>query len=84
VALLLETHVKPHDRFFVPNYQIHRTGRFPGLKGGTAIAVKEGVPPNHANLPSLVLIEATAICIPIGNSEVLLAAVYKLRVDPER
>jgi hypothetical protein len=34
-------------------------------------------PHNHVELPPLVSVEATGICIPIGNSEVLLAAVYK-------
>jgi hypothetical protein len=28
-------------------------------------------------LPPIVSIEATGVCIPIGNSEILLAAVYK-------
>jgi hypothetical protein len=31
----------------------------------------------EVNLPPLVSVEATAVCIPIGNSEVLLAAVCK-------
>jgi hypothetical protein len=29
------------------------------------------------DLPTLVSVQATEVCIPIGNSEVLLAAVYK-------
>jgi hypothetical protein len=48
-----------------------------GLKGGTAVAVRKDIPHNHVDLPSLVFIEVTGICIPVGNSEVLLAAVYK-------
>jgi hypothetical protein len=32
---------------------------------------------NHVDLPPLVSLEATVICIPVGNSEVLLAALYK-------
>jgi hypothetical protein len=51
--------------------------RFPGGKGGTAVAVRKGIPHNHVNLPTLASIEATGVCILIGNSEVLLAAVYK-------
>jgi hypothetical protein len=39
VALLSETHLKPHERFFTPNYYFYRTRRFPGRKGGTAVAV---------------------------------------------
>jgi hypothetical protein len=77
VALLSETHLKPHERFIIPNYHIYRTGRFPGRKGGTAVAVRKGIPQNHVDLPPLVSIEATGVCIPIENSEILLASVYK-------
>jgi hypothetical protein len=37
----------------------------------------EGITHNHVYLPPLVSIDATGIYIPNGNSEVLLAAVYK-------
>jgi hypothetical protein len=37
----------------------------------------KGIPHNHVDLSPLVSIEATGVCIPIGNSELLLAAVYK-------
>jgi hypothetical protein len=30
VALLSETHLKPHKRFFIPNYHFHRIDRMPG------------------------------------------------------
>lgn len=50
VALLSETHLKLHERFFISNYHIHRTDRFPGRKGGTAVAVRKSIPHNHANL----------------------------------
>jgi hypothetical protein len=76
VALLSETHLIPHWRFFIQNYHFYRTDRFPGRKGGTAVAVRKGIPPNHANLPPLVSIEATEDCIPICNSEVLHSAVH--------
>jgi hypothetical protein len=77
VALLSETHLKPYERFFIPNYHIYRTDRFPARKGGTAVAVRKGIPHNHVDLPLLVSVEATGVCVPIGNCEVLLAAVYK-------
>jgi hypothetical protein len=48
-----------------------------GLKTGTAFAVRKGIPHNHVCLSPLISIEATGICVPIGNSEVLLAAVYR-------
>jgi hypothetical protein len=44
-------------------------------RGRIAVAVRKGIPYNHANLPPFVSIEAAGVCIPIGNSEVLLAAV---------
>jgi hypothetical protein len=72
-----ETHLKPHERFFIPNFYLYRTDCYPGRKGRTAVAVRKGITHNHVNLPPLVSVEATGICIPIGNSEVLLATVYK-------
>jgi hypothetical protein len=77
VALLSETHLKRHERFYIPNYHFYRSDRFLGKKGGTAIAVRKGIPHNHVDLPPLVSVEVTGVCIPIGNSEVLLAVVYK-------
>ncbi|PNF22596.1 hypothetical protein B7P43_G12673 [Cryptotermes secundus] len=77
VALFSETHLKPHERFFIPNYHFYRIDRQSGRKGGTAVAVRKCIPHNHVDLPPLVSVEATGVCIPIGNSEVLLAAVYK-------
>jgi hypothetical protein len=43
VTLLSETHLKPHERFFIPNYHIYRTDRFPGRKGGIARRVAAAV-----------------------------------------
>jgi hypothetical protein len=77
VALFSETHLKPHERFFIPNYHFYRTYRYPGRKGGTAIAVREGIPHNQVDLSPLVSIEATGVCIPICSKEILLATVYK-------
>jgi hypothetical protein len=45
-----------------------------GHKGGTAIAVKKRIPHTYADLPLLVSVEATRICIPIGHTEMLLAS----------
>jgi hypothetical protein len=44
VALLSETHLKLHERFFIPNYRFYWTDRFPGGKGGTAVAVRKAFP----------------------------------------
>jgi hypothetical protein len=54
VALLSDIYLKSRERFFIPNYNFYRTGRFPGRKGGTAVVVRKGIPHNHVDLPSLV------------------------------
>jgi hypothetical protein len=77
VAPLSETYLKPHESFCIPNYHVYRTDRYPGRKGGTAIAIRKGVPHTDVDLAPLVSIEATGVYIPIGNREVFLAAVYK-------
>jgi hypothetical protein len=77
VALFSETHLKPHERFYIPNFHLYRTDRHPGRKGGTAVAVRKGIPHNHVDLPPLISVEETGVCIPIGYSQVLPAAVYK-------
>jgi hypothetical protein len=77
VALFSETHLKPHEKFSIPNFYFYQTDRHPGTKVGTAVAVRKGIPPDHVDLPPLISVEATGVCIPIGNSQVLLAAVYK-------
>jgi hypothetical protein len=46
-------------------------------KRGTAVAARKGIPHMQVELPPLVSVEATGVCIPIGNQEILLAAVYK-------
>jgi hypothetical protein len=58
VALLSETHLKPHERLHIPNYDFYCTNRIPGRKGGTAVAVRKGIPHNHVDLPPLVSVEA--------------------------
>jgi hypothetical protein len=58
-------------------FPLYRTDRHPGIKGGTAVAVRKGIPQNHVDLPPLVSVEATGVCIPIDKNQVLLAAVYK-------
>jgi hypothetical protein len=50
VALLSDTNLKPHDRFFIPNYHFYRTECFSERKGGTAAAVTKRIPHNHAGL----------------------------------
>jgi hypothetical protein len=32
VTVLSETHLKPHERFFIPNYHFYHTDHLPGRK----------------------------------------------------
>jgi hypothetical protein len=82
VALFSETYLKPHESFFIPNFHFYRTDCHPGRKGGTTVAVRKGTPHNHVDLPSLVSVEATGVCIPVGNSEIILQLFTTLRAEP--
>lgn len=77
VALFSGTHLKTHERVFVPNYHFYGTDCFPGRKRGTDVAVRERIPHVHADLLPLDSIKVTWVCILMGNSEVQLATVYK-------
>jgi hypothetical protein len=72
----------PCFRFFIPNYHFYRIDRYPGRKGGTAVAVRNGIPHDHVELSPLVSVEATGVCIPIGDSEVLLQLFTNIRAGP--
>jgi hypothetical protein len=65
MALLSETHLKTHERLFIPNYHFYLNDSFPARKGN---------PHNNVEMCPLFSIEATAVRIPIGNSEVLPVA----------
>jgi hypothetical protein len=77
VALFSETYLKHHMRFYIPNYGFYRTDHEDGHKGETAVAVKKGIPHTCADLPPLLSVEATGVCILIGKTEMFFAAVYK-------
>jgi exonuclease III len=59
VALFSETHLKPHERFSITNFHVYRTDRHPGREGGTAVAVRKGIPHNHLDLTPLNSVEST-------------------------
>jgi hypothetical protein len=61
VALLSEIHLKPHERFFIPNYHFYWADRFPGRIGGTAVAVRKGIPHNQMDL--------CAICVTLDKGQ---------------
>jgi hypothetical protein len=62
----------------ISNYHCYRTGRFTGRKGGTALVARKGIPHSHVDLPPLVSIEATGVCIPIGSTEVIRVSTSKI------
>jgi hypothetical protein len=41
LTLFLEPRLKPHERFFIPNYHFYRFDRYPDRKGGAAVAVRK-------------------------------------------
>jgi hypothetical protein len=47
----------------------------PEQKMRNAVAVRKGIPHNHVDIQPLVSVEETEVCLPIGNSEVLLPSV---------
>jgi hypothetical protein len=61
VALVSEIHLKPHTRFYIPNYNIYRNHRQDGHKDITALAVKKGI--THTYLLLLLSVDATGVCI---------------------
>jgi exonuclease III len=75
MTLFSERHLKPHMRFYVPNYDIYRIYCEDGHKGVTSVAVKKGIPHTHVDLPPLLSVEAAGVCIPIGNTEMFLVVV---------
>jgi hypothetical protein len=74
LTLFSETDLKPHMRFYIPNCDIYRTDSEDGHKGGTAVAVKKGIPWTCVDFLS---VEATGVCIPIGNTEIFLEVAHK-------
>jgi hypothetical protein len=58
MALFPETHLRPHDRFHIQNYYFYGIDRHPERKG---------IPHMNLDLPPVVSVETTGVCIPIGN-----------------
>jgi hypothetical protein len=63
VALFAETYLKPCEWFL---FQITTLSNWLtlGKEGGTAVAVRKVIPRTQADLPPLVSVEATGVCIP--------------------
>jgi hypothetical protein len=74
--LFWETHREHDMRLCLPNYDFYCTDHKDKHRNDTAIAVKENIPHACFDLPPL-QVEATEACIPIGNTGMSVAAVYK-------
>jgi hypothetical protein len=72
---------KPSERPCHINYDFYGTDYKDGHIGGTAIAVKKDIPHTCDDLPPVLSVEATWVCISTEITEMLLAAVYK---SPQR
>jgi hypothetical protein len=59
VALFSDTPPEIYVRFYISNYGFYRTDREDGHKGGTAAAVKKGIPHTCIDLPPPLSGEAT-------------------------
>jgi hypothetical protein len=77
VALFSQTNLKPHMRFYIPNYDFCPTDPQEGHKRGSAAAVRKGILHNCVELSPVLPLEVTRVCIPIGHIETVLSAVYK-------
>jgi exonuclease III len=77
VSLFSETQLKPYDRFHIQNYHFCRIDRHPERKGGTVVAVRKGISHIDVDLPPLISVETTGVCLPIGKQEIPIATVYK-------
>jgi hypothetical protein len=47
------------------------------LKTGTKAEIKKGTPYTCVDLPPLLSVEVTGVCLPNGKTEMLLATLYK-------
>jgi hypothetical protein len=68
-------------RFYILDYDIYRIDHEDGHEGGTAITVMKGIPYTCTDSHPLLPVKGTEVCIPIENTEMLLAGVYK---SPQR
>jgi hypothetical protein len=75
-SLLSETHLKPVTGSIFQIITFIGLTVSPDKKAELALQREKTFPIQYVNLPPLVSIEATGVCIPIGNSEVLLASAY--------
>jgi hypothetical protein len=58
---------------YIPNYNFYRTDHEEGHKGGTAVPVKKIILHTCVDMPPLLSVEATGVCMPIGKTVLIPA-----------
>lgn len=77
IALITETHLTPHSKFYIPGYKIYRTDHpDKTAHGGTAILIKQSLKHNPLQLPITPDIQSTAITLYTQHHTITFAAVY--------
>ena len=75
---LNETYLKPKHKFYLPGYDMHKNGRFVGIKGDIAILAIKGIIVNqewkNEHLNVITDNEALAIEIELQNGEKVILA----------
>ncbi|KAJ8874776.1 hypothetical protein PR048_025642 [Dryococelus australis] len=77
ILLIYETGLKTQHRLHVFNYETYINNRIGTLKGEMAIIVKRTFQHHRKTLPSLDHIEATAISVRTGGTDIVFIAAYK-------
>ncbi|GFV38316.1 hypothetical protein TNCV_2653211 [Trichonephila clavipes] len=79
LALIQETHLRPHHNINIPNYNCYRNDRIgDGIaRGGTLILVKKNISHHNIPTPTLNHIEATVVVItPQNLNPVSIISIY--------
>ncbi|KAJ8877366.1 hypothetical protein PR048_021820 [Dryococelus australis] len=82
ILLVNETGLKPQHRLHIHNYENYRNDRIGAPKGVTAIIIKITIQHHRITLPPLDHIEATAISVQTGRTDIIFIAAYKPPPNP--
>lgn len=75
VALIQETHLKPSNKLYIPNYKCYRRDRNT-RGGGTAILIKQNIQHNVLPDPNTIQLEANGIEITTKHGKINIYSVY--------
>ena len=74
VALVSETHLKPCNRANIANFELYRTDRLTGAKGGTAVYIKKSLEHQQVGNPNNLQIESTIVKIYTQQGNLIMAS----------